>query len=205
MTESKGLSRREFFARTAIYGGSVLIGLQLPRALRAARASTEPAVLSPQQWRTVEAITARIIPTDDDPGALEAGCVNFVDKALAHEDAELRPEYEAGLRGIDAVSERRFGKPFVEVESEQQDAILVALESGRAEGWPAGEVSPEQFFETVRKHTVWGFLADPRYGGNRDYVGWKLVGYPGPRHHAGGYTAKQMLGQAEIEPVWKKV
>ncbi len=204
MTESKRLSRREFFARTANNGGSVLIALHLPRTLRAAQASTEPAVLSPQQWRTVEAITARIIPTDDDPGALEAGCVNFIDKALAHEDAELRPEYEAGLLGIDAVSERRFAKRFVDLDPGQQDAILVALESGRADGWPTGEVGPDQFFETVRKHTVWGFLADPRYGGNRDYVGWKLVGYPGPRHHAGGYTAEQMLGLAEIEPVWKK-
>ncbi len=204
MTESKRLSRREFFARTAIYGGSVLIGLHLPHTLRAARASSEPAVLLPEQWKTVEAITARIIPTDDDPGAIEAGCVNFVDKALAHEDEALRPEYEAGLRGIDAVSKLRFGKPFVELDPGQQDAILVALESGRADGWPTGEVGPDQFFETVRKHTIWGFLADPRYGGNRDFAGWKLVGYPGPRHHAGGYTAEQMLGLAEIEPVWKK-
>ena len=200
MTE---ISRREFFARTALYGG-VLVGLKLPRALRAAQESTAPAVLSPLEWKTVEAITARIIPTDDDPGAVEAGSVNFIDKALANEDAELRGEYEVGLPGIDAVSTHRFGRPFVELEAAQQDAVLVALESGKALGWPAGGVTADRFFETLRTHTLWGFLADPRYGGNRDYVGWKLMGYPGPRHHLAGYTPEQMLGKAPIEPIWRK-
>ena len=54
----------------------------------------------------------------------------------------------------------------------------------------------------MRLHTIYGFLADPRYGGNRSYVGWKLMGYPGPRHHRGGYTPEQMLGKAKIEPIW---
>ncbi len=205
MTTPPGkLSRREFFARTAVYGGSVLVGLQLPRALRAARASTEPAVFSPAQWNTVEAITGRIIPTDAEPGAIEAGCVNFIDKALANEDAALRTQYEAGLPRIDAVSRHRFERPFVDLRPAEQDAILEAVESGKAEGWPVGGLRSDQFFETVRTHTVWGFLADPRYGGNRDYAGWELVGYPGPRHRLAGYTPEQMLGEAEIEPVWRK-
>ncbi len=205
MTTPPGkLSRREFFARTAVYGGSVLVGLQLPRALRAAQSSTEPAVFSPAQWRTVEAITGRIIPTDAEPGAIEAGCVNFIDKALANEDAALRPQYEAGLPGIDAVSRHRFEKPFVELRPAEQDAILEALESGEVEGWTDRDLRSDRFFATVRTHTVWGFLADPHYGGNRDYVGWELVGYPGPRHKLAGYTPEQMVGEAEIEPVWRK-
>ena len=40
------------------------------------------------------------------------------------------------------------------------------------------------------------------YGGNRDYAGWKLLGFPGPRHEFGGYTPGQMLGTEEIETVW---
>ena len=58
------------------------------------------------------------------------------------------------------------------------------------------------FFETVRAHTLIGFLADPSYGGNRGHAGWRVSGYPGPRHHQGGYTPQQMLGRAPIRPVW---
>ena len=200
------ISRREFMTRSALYGGSLVVALQLshPRALRAAQASTAPLALSPEQWKTVEAITGCIIPKDDDPGAIEAGCVNFIDKALAHEASGLRGQYEVGLAGVDAVARRRFEKRFAELEAPQQDELLAALEDGRADGWPEGEVRSEQFFETVRVHTIQGFLADPRYGGNRDYVGWKLVSYPGPRHHAGGYTPQQMLGEARIEAIWDR-
>ena len=201
---SKEISRREFFARTALYGGSVMVALHMPRprALQAAQESSEPLVLSPKQWSTVEAITGRIIPTDDDPGAIEAGCVNFIDKALAHEDSALRAQYEVGLSGVDAVAKRRFDKRFVELGASQQDEILAALEDGNADGWPDGNVRSQQFFETVRLHAIYGFLADPRYGGNRSYVGWKLMGYPGPRHQRGGYTPQQMLGKAKIETIW---
>ena len=201
---SKEISRREFIARTALYGGSAMVALHMPRprALQAAQESSEPLVLSRDQWRTVEAITGRIIPTDDDPGAIEAGCVNFIDKALAHEDSALRAQYEVGLSGIDAVAKRRFKKGFVELEASQQDEILAALEDGKAEGWPDGDVRSQQFFETLRLHTIYGFLADPRYGGNRSYAGWKLMGYPGPRHHRGGYTPPQMIGKAKIETIW---
>ena len=54
----------------------------------------------------------------------------------------------------------------------------------------------------MRAHTILGFLADPKYGGNRNHVGWKVVGYPGPRHKLGGYSPAQMRGEAKIETVW---
>ena len=80
--------------------------------------------------------------------------------------------------------------------------MLSSLEAGRAEGWPDEAPPAPLFFETVRAHTIIGFLADPKYGGNRGYVGWKVVGYPGPRHHAGGYTPAQMLGKEKITAIW---
>jgi len=188
--------------RTAIYGGSAAVALHFPRAVRAAQESSEPLVLSVSEWRTVEAITGRIIPTDHEPGAIEAGCVNFIDKALAHEDADLRVEYQEGVGGVDRVSGRRFGRGFATLETSQQDEVLAALEAGQADGWPDGDLSSSQFFETVRSHTVLGFLADPKYGGNRDYVGWRVMGYPGPRHRSGGYTVEQTRGEADIPTVW---
>jgi len=198
------LSRREFVAQGALYGGTFLMlwNVARPLALRAAEQSTEPAMLNDTDWRTVEAITGRIIPTDSDPGAIEANCVNFIDKALAHEDAALWPVYQAGLSGVDAVSGQRFSLPFVELTHDQQDAVLIAIQDGDADGWTDTSVQPIEFFEAIRAHTIIGFLADPKYGGNRDYTGWKLVGYPGSRHGQGGYTTAQMLSEESVQAIW---
>ena len=199
-----GLSRREFFLQSGLYGGSLwmLLNMPRPRAVRAAQESTRRAVLSEAQWKTVEAVTGRIIPTDHEPGAIEANCVNFIDKALAHEDAKAKPIYERGLVGLDLVAKEKFAKPFVALAPEQQDDVLAALESGKAEGWPSGAVTAAEFFATIRVHTIVGFLADPKYGGNRCYAGWKVLGYPGGGHHMGGYSPGQMMGEEKIKTVW---
>jgi len=199
------LTRRDFLLQSALYGGTLWAALNVPRprALAAAAASETPVVLTPAEWKLVEAMSGRIIPSDDEPGAIEAGVVNFVDKALANEDKALKPIYAAGLAGVDAVAKRRFAKPFVALAAADQDAVLAALESGKAEGWPKGAVGAADFFAAIRSHTVFGFLCDPAYGGNREYVGWKVVGYPGRQHHRGGYTADQMQGKEPIVPVWK--
>jgi len=198
------LTRRDFLRDTTIYGGGLWISLSLPRpnAARAAAESSQRAVLTETEWVTVEAITGRIIPTDHEPGAIEARCVNFIDKALANEDSQARPLYALGIAGTEQVAQRRFGRPFPKLAPAEKDLVLVALEQGDAPGWPEGPVSSVAFFASVRAHTILGFLADPKYGGNRDFAGWKVVGYPGPRHHLGGYTPDQMLGRAKIKAVW---
>jgi gluconate 2-dehydrogenase gamma chain len=198
------LTRRDFLRDTTIYGGGLWISLSLPRpnTARAAAQSSQRAVLTEAEWVTVEAITGRIIPTDHEPGAIEAGCVNFIDKALANEDSRARPLYALGIAGAEQVAQRRFGRAFAKLAPAEQDELLAALEQGSAPGWPEGPVSSAAFFASVRAHTILGFLADPKYGGNRDFIGWKVVGYPGPRHHLGGYTPDQMMGRAKIKTVW---
>jgi gluconate 2-dehydrogenase gamma chain len=201
---SQPLSRREFLSQSAVYGSAlwVLLNTPRPRAVRAAQESASREVLSEAEWKTVEAVTGRIIPTDHEPGAIEANCVNFIDKALAHEDAKMKPMYQKGLAGVDAVAKQRFAKPFVELSAQQRDDVLAALESGKAEGWSQRDVAAGEFFATVRTHTIIGFLADPKYGGNRNYTGWKVVGYPGGGHHLGGYSPAQMIGRQKIKTVW---
>jgi gluconate 2-dehydrogenase gamma chain len=198
------ITRRDFVQKTSLYSAGLMLSLQMPRPLAAAAAaaSSEPVSLSAHEWATVEAITARIIPSDHEPGAREAGCVNFIDKALAHEDAAARPLYAGGLQGLDAVCVARFGKPFSELEPGQCDGVLAAVETGSASEWPLAELPSPLFFETLRLHTIAGFLADPKYGGNRDYAGWRVSGYPGPRHRLGGYTPGQLAGTAPVVPVW---
>jgi gluconate 2-dehydrogenase gamma chain len=199
-----GITRRALLRNGSVLGGcAVLAGwLPFPRAARAAAASSEPAVLTSAQWQTLEAITVCIIPTDAEPGAREAGCVNFIDKALANEESGARPLYEAGLAATDDAALAGFGRRFGELTPVEQDTLLASMESGSAKGWPSGAPASPDFFAAVRAHTVIGFLADPKYGGNRNFAGWKLTGYPGPRHRLGGYTPEQMAGTAPVETVW---
>jgi gluconate 2-dehydrogenase gamma chain len=181
---------------------SAFFNLPRPRACSAAEESKTRAVLSAGQWTLVDAIAARIIPSDDSPGAREAGCVNFIDKALAHEDSSLRATYEQGLAALENLARSRFDKPFAGLAASEQDTLLVSLQDGVAAEWSGKDIGQQQFFETVRMHTIIGFLADPVHGGNRGYAGWKHTGYPGPAHHRGGFTPAQLIGAERVVAVW---
>lgn len=122
-------------------------------------------VLHARQARDVEAMASQIIPTDDTPGAREAGAVYFIDRALAGFFAAHRSDFEAGYREFAAqIVETRAGAAFAALPPQAQHSFLQQVD-----GTP--------FFATVRFLTVLGFLADPRYGGNRDGIGWKLIGF----------------------------
>ena len=196
------LSRRDFLVGSAVLWISV--SLPRTRAAAAAAASDQPQTFSSQEWRTVEAISARIIPTDDLPGAREAGCVNFIDKALVGEDAGAAPAYHAALAELDRICQERFGGAFADLTAAQQDALLTQLETGEIEDWRAEDASPEAFFATVRIHTILGFVLDPRHGGNRDYAGWRAMGFPGPVHHLGGALPEHMTGEVRFVPIWER-
>jgi len=199
-----GITRRALLQSGTLLGGAAVLAgwVPYPAAARAAAESSEPAVLTPEEWKTLEAMTARIVPSDAEPGAREAGCVNFIDKALAHEESAARPLYAAGLAATDAAAVAAFGRPFSALEADEQDALLGELEANSVKPWPKGAPPAAAFFEAVRAHTLIGFLADPRYGGNRDFAGWRVTHYPGPRHRLGGYTPEQMAGSATVRTVW---
>lgn len=127
---------------------------------------------------TVAAFAERIMPgAPGKPGASDANVLNYIDLALAGAYAELQDFYRRGLDQLDAYAEDQFGSRFVALSEVQQDTIIAALEDGSAGGfeWP----SAEAFFTTLRTHTMEGMFADPVYGGNKDFVGWQLVGFPG--------------------------
>ncbi|MBK6402607.1 MAG: gluconate 2-dehydrogenase subunit 3 family protein [Rhodocyclaceae bacterium] len=192
---------RRDFVRTL---GVCLVAMQLPRPLTALAAArgTEPASLARAEWRCVEAICAEIIPTDRDPGAAEAGCANFIDKALAAEDAQALPLYREALAAIDALCVDAHGHAFADLDGAWRQRVLTAMEQGTLTGWTAQMARAQDFFATIRFHALLGFIADPKYGGNRDYAGWKLMGVPGPLHMVGGVTPEQMIGRQPVMPVW---
>ncbi|MCA1716256.1 MAG: gluconate 2-dehydrogenase subunit 3 family protein [Actinobacteria bacterium] len=138
---------------------------------------------------TVEALAARIIPGgEEDPGAREAGVVHYIDRALAGPYFGWQAAYREGVRTLNTYTAERYGKKLFELEEEAQDAVVGALERGEIPGFGEGSEAGD-FFTTVWAHTVEGMFSDPAYGGNRDAVGWKLIGFPGAQY---GYSAEEM-------------
>jgi gluconate 2-dehydrogenase gamma chain len=129
--------------------------------------------------QTLEAIVARLIPSDENgPGALEAGAARYIDRALGDALAAWRDAYSAGLAAVESYARSSAGKPFAELTPSRQDAVLRDMERNVATGFAPNAAA---FFELVLGHTLEGTFSDPYYGGNRDFAGWELIGYPGIR------------------------
>ena len=125
---------------------------------------------------TIEAVTARIFPSDElGPGAREAGVTVYLDRALAGPYAHLADTYRQGIARLNAASQVLGRAPFAALEAIEQDAILYGIEQGELRTFG---LEPA-FMELLIQHTREGMFCDPAHGGNRDLVGWKLMGYPG--------------------------
>ena len=149
----------------------------------------------------MDAIAARLIPADElGPGAKEAGVTFFIDGQLAgawgageqlyrqgpFEQGTPEQGYQLsftpaemfrhGLAGLDAAARKAQGKAFVDLSLDAQDAWLTRLQGGDVDMSP---LPSGLFFQALLEGVIEGFFADPMYGGNRDMVGWKLVGFPG--------------------------
>jgi hypothetical protein len=132
-------------------------------------------VLSAAERGTLEAIAERLIPTDAlGPGAVDAGAVVYIERALGDFHAKHSEDYSTGLAAIEAAAADRHGKGFTELETGDQEELLAAFE--RSE-----QRSERDFFELVRAHVLEGMFGDPAWGGNVDRAGWRLLDYPGPR------------------------
>jgi gluconate 2-dehydrogenase gamma chain len=169
----------------------------VPANVLAQAASAAPyANLTPAEATALEAFVARLIPSDAiGPGALEAGAVRYIDGALGDALAAQRPAYSAGLAALDAYSRSRAGGAFAALPPERQDELIGHLEANRAPGFVP---SSSAFFELVLGATLEGMFGDPHYGGNQDFVGWELIGYPGLRL---AVSAEQQRMAAVLEPL----
>jgi gluconate 2-dehydrogenase gamma chain len=138
-------------------------------------------VLTADQAREVEALAACIIPSDETAGTREAGVVYFIDRALKTFFSEATPVYQNGLEAVQKTTAELFPgvSRFSAATEEQKLRIFLHIvqESERPESGArrlAPGASPD-FFQTLRVHTIYGFLVDPEGGGNRDFVGWKAI------------------------------
>jgi gluconate 2-dehydrogenase gamma chain len=159
-------------------GAALTAATVLPLALpMRARAQAQAAVaesfisFTAAEAQTVKAIVARIIPSDENgPGALEARADRFIDRALAGALKASRPAYSTGLAAVNAAARTSKGKDFSELSAADQDAVLTSVQQ-----------TSGQFFNLIRTHTIQGTFSDPFYGGNANFIGWDLIGYPGAR------------------------
>jgi gluconate 2-dehydrogenase gamma chain len=134
--------------------------------------------LNVDESATIQAFTERLMPgAPGKPGATDTGVLNYIDLALAGAYADLRDFYRRGIAQLDAYCQATYKEPFAKLSAARQDEVITALEQGKATGftWP----SAQAFFNTLRTHTIEGMFADPVYGGNKDFAGWRLVGFPG--------------------------
>jgi len=145
------------------------VGLAIDQAHAAAdmRGAKTLSFLTAVEAADVEAVAAQIIPSDDSPGAREAGVVYFIDRALGTFLAQLASDYRADLSAFQSACRGRFPSTasFALLTSGEQ---IEFLKSG-------GDQTP--FFNTTRLLTLLGMFTLPAYGGNRNRVGWNLIGF----------------------------
>jgi gluconate 2-dehydrogenase gamma chain len=189
-------SRRAFLIGTAVGAGAVAGAGLVPDALAQTQAQHNAAdaaattaqaqahgpghgaFLNDDDAATVAAFAERLMPgAPGKPGARDAGVLNYIDLALAGAYADLQDFYRRGLTSLEAYCRKTNDASFVKLSAAKKDEVIAALEQGKATGftWPTAQA----FFNTVRTHTMEGMFADPVYGGNKDFAGWVLVGFPG--------------------------
>jgi gluconate 2-dehydrogenase gamma chain len=184
------LTRRDLLKLASVAAAAPVVPLDALQPPAAAAPQTVPATaagrlqaLTAAEADLLDAIVARLIPTDaDGAGAREAQAVRYIDRALAGALASSREAYRRGLAALDRYSRSSRGAAFTSLSATDQDSVLIDVETGAATGSGAGfDGSSAAFFALVRSHTWQGTFGDPFYGGNANFVGWDLIGYPGVR------------------------
>lgn len=193
-------SRRNFLKSTLVGISTVALSSPLP-ILGSPRAQARNEHFFNEAERLfLESAVDRLIPADERwPGASGAGVVDYIDRQMAGEWGRGESLYRHGpfhpgtpsqgyqleytpaelfRRCISAIDHHFAGRgtSFHQIEKEKKDAYLTSLEQG---GIDLDGVPSKIFFEELLKMTVQGFFADPMYGGNKNMVAWRMVGFPG--------------------------
>lgn len=196
---SEELTRRIFLRGSGTFVGSTLMRAGVPALAAVSQAACSARdegatfeTITTAEAREIIAVAARILPTTDTPGATEAGAVYFFDKALGSFFADSLEygrmqlaTFQSGVAKAYPGAER-----FSDLDEVDQDAYL-----------KANEQTP--FFQGARILTIFGVFCLSKYSGNRDDMGWKLVGMDGPPHAwsypFGYYDAEYMKEQENGE------
>jgi gluconate 2-dehydrogenase gamma chain len=166
--------------------------------------ATDPSTyltLTASEVAFISAVADTMIPADElTPSGTDCGIVTFVDRQLAGAwggGAKMyragpfrpaKPEYgyqlsltpreffAAGIAATNEWTRSTRGKDFDRLPAKDREQALKDLEQGKAQ---LAGFDGKQFFEALLGITMEGFFADPIYGGNKDKVSWKMIGFPG--------------------------
>ena len=213
MNEEVRISRRDLLKVAGAAGAAALTPSALSAAATSALATPAPAVALPvvtsapllnltaAETEILAAIVDRLIPSDElGPGALEAGALRFIDRALSEAESSSANAYRTGIAALDRYSRYSRGAAFADLSPRDQDSVLIDVQTGAATGAGTGfEGSSAAFFNLVKDHTWQGTFGDPQYGGNAGFVGWDLIRYPGVRLRVTD-EEQRMLEAEALEP-----
>lgn len=188
------LTRRLFLTGSGAFASRSALRTALPGVFALAEVACskrdEPrefAILTHSESIEFEAIAARILPTTDTPGAVEAGVIWFFDSAF---ESLLKNELGAARKGLGELQSSLEGNRFSTLDEAAQDRALARLQDS-------------EFFDLMRNMTIYGFFGMSHYGGNRDNVGWRLLGVDDPLHTwqppFGYYDADYILADSNGE------
>jgi gluconate 2-dehydrogenase gamma chain len=215
------ISRRDLLKRAAVAGAAATIPPGIARTLQPGEAAADSGVsagaaalhahsvsgmaaareplesLTATEADLLDAIVARLIPTDaSGAGATEARAAHYIDRALGGALASSRQAYTSGLAALDRYSRSSRGKAFTELPATDQDSVRIDVETGAATGFTGSSAA---FFALVLSHTHQGTFGDPYYGGNANFIGWDLIGYPGIRTMVTA-ADQQQLEKHDLKP-----
>jgi gluconate 2-dehydrogenase gamma chain len=194
------ISRRDLLKRAGALGVAGVVAPVLGRdhagpadaghPVQAAAQAAPLETLTAEEHELLEAVVARLIPSDAlGPGAKEAGAARYIDRALGGALAASRQSYAAGLAALDRYARSSRGDAFTRLSPSDQDSVLIDVETGAATGFTS---SSALFFNMVLNHTHQGTFGDPYYGGNANFAGWDLIGYPGVRTMVSATEQRQL-------------
>ncbi len=212
----RSLNRRQFINKTAGYvagagaaltAGSLLIPPENSQASQYSEIPTQkPAIpdfnpdsrfFNEHQYLTVATLAALIIPTDEHPGATEAGIVDYLDAFLADGPQQMRTTYSQGLAWIDELSRQRRGRDFIQLDLQTQIDLMQEMHEisemrqRKVSGFlqrlsrkvdklrdnVLGMGENAKFFKRLRNHVFNGYVTNP--------VSWNMIGYYGPPQPVG--------------------
>lgn len=172
---TSALSRRSVLQRS-VSAGTVAL---LPLVSVSCTSSAPPTAVSPlsvERMAILAAMAERIMPSDElGPGAIASGVPQYIARSLVEWNQADLPLLDTGLAALESSAQRHFGDAFTALSAEQQDTLLLDMEAGKLlEFAMASEI-----FNRIHRLVLEGMFSDPYYGGNVNYAGWDLIGYPG--------------------------
>lgn len=132
-------------------------------------------VLTLEEGELLDALVEQIIPTDEWPGARDAGVTNYIDQQLAGFLSDLLPQYQISLEKIQQSCKKRFSVNFEELGWDAQTRYLEKMETGKSDPEVWDQDEDKNFFQTLVRHTMQGFYGGARHGGNKKFISYKML------------------------------